>query len=425
MEQSIGDIVNKLIQDVSLKFAVQGKLWATLSIFLLSLLSVPMGLALVSFILSFSIALFVSFIWLWKKWFLYFTIDNDTDPVGMEILEKGILNSSFFLFYIIQRGKLKIGNGPFIYIGSRGVAIGTFKQKNETGGKGSILRKKVHIICTRNFYKESIHKKGLENVRAEKRTWIKMIVPIGPSWRMSYRMINVKAPSFITITKQQRASVNLIANLYKGGLEYSSVRNNIKILFYGAPGSGKSVIGDYLAYKFDSYLFDLDVSMPGIDVNEVLSSFTQDESRPLILRLDEFDVKVKKAMDTTTQTISLEERPPVTDKSTLSSVLDFLDRTHNVIVLYTSNEGLSFFKEEEIKFAFREGRVDLKIEMLPIPKKELLDMAFSLCDFYKIDYKPELFEKCSSIGISRLSKAFQLFGPLKDIEKIVNYLNGK
>ena len=136
------------------------------------------------------------------------------------------------------------------------------------------------------------------------------------------------------------------------------------VYLYGRPGTGKSMIGLLLAKELDAhYSKEWNPTEPGDSLSQVYRSVCPTKENPLILVLDEFDGIITKVLAGINphKYISV----PVKDKTTWNQMLDDigLGMFPHLILLLTSNHDERWVNEQDSSL-IREGRVDIKMEML-------------------------------------------------------------
>lgn len=139
-------------------------------------------------------------------------------------------------------------------------------------------------------------------------------------------------------------------------------------LVCGAPGLGKSTLGELLADALQSrsrlaaeVVKNLDLTARGLLLEDVYD--TPVPNSPVILVLDEFDAAVEyaeRAERGDGEAAALAETPTV-----LLTLLDRLGRTPHLIVLATSNRPLSEMTTGRFARYTRAGRLDLHTEAAP------------------------------------------------------------
>lgn len=144
--------------------------------------------------------------------------------------------------------------------------------------------------------------------------------------------------------------------------------NNVKYLLSGPKGKGKSYTASVVKKALDAtgkscFLFDdFNPATRGLDVTSVVLSRAS-ASSPVILVIDEFDVAVDEVL--VDKTGMMDTRFSHTqNKATFNAMLDAIDRTANLIAIFTTEKPPSHFKSHDDRACYvRAGRVNWFVEI--------------------------------------------------------------
>lgn len=157
--------------------------------------------------------------------------------------------------------------------------------------------------------------------------------------------------------ERQEVIIKQIKELY-------SHHGNCCVFLHGPPGTGKSMIGRFLALNYEGHYCDTWCPTdPGDELSTLYNSVSPTKKKPMILVLDEFDSILELI-----HVSGVEKHKyiplPVYNKTTWNQLLDrFSLRTwNNVILILISNRTPDWVRELDPSY-IREGRVDLVIEV--------------------------------------------------------------
>lgn len=211
--------------------------------------------------------------------------------------------------------------------------------------KGIFAKKQINSII-----KESLKLKPKEEISLKKFTWD------GSYWNKEYTLTNKSIETIFFPGKDKVLErIDLFSNskkLYKKrGLDWY-----LGMLFYGPPGSGKTVFAKALAKYTKRDLYSINISSIATD-GEFMRSFSRISSNSVLL-LDDIDVCIPKRNKKKDRTVSL---------STLLSCLDGANSKSDIIVIMTTN-----YIDKLDPALIRKGRIDLKHE-ISYPDKECIE----------------------------------------------------
>ena len=147
-------------------------------------------------------------------------------------------------------------------------------------------------------------------------------------------------------------------------ISHQKNNNHTVIYLSGKPGSGKSMIGLFLAQYYNSnYCNTLVPWEPGDRINNLYSEVDPTEKKPLILVLEEVDIPLIKIHN---NQIELHKHIPtlIKDKTDWNRVFDAIDRGifPYLIILMTSNKSHEFINQLDPSY-LRKGRINLILEL--------------------------------------------------------------
>lgn len=154
----------------------------------------------------------------------------------------------------------------------------------------------------------------------------------------------------------QNNIINLIIDMYKK-------KNFLIINLYGEPGVGKTMLCYLLCKKLNgNYCDSWNPTDPNDSLDHIYNEVIPEESKPLILVLEEFDLIIKNI----TENIKKHKEYPisVTDKMGWNALLDKIQIGiyPNLILLLTSNKTPDYINNIDSSY-IREGRVDFKFNL--------------------------------------------------------------
>lgn len=140
-----------------------------------------------------------------------------------------------------------------------------------------------------------------------------------------------------------------------------SKKKRCTIFIEGPPCTGKSSVGYILAKTLNCHFCNtFNPTDPGDTINKAIASmqdWLQDEDKPIIISIDEFDILLKNIHD---NKIAINHKIPtsVTDKHSWSKFIDNLQFRKNLIMILTSNTSKADIDKLDTSY-IRRGRVDL------------------------------------------------------------------
>jgi len=146
--------------------------------------------------------------------------------------------------------------------------------------------------------------------------------------------------------------------------EVYEAKHNHCVMLHGEPGTGKTMIGRFLAIEYSGHYCDtLNPTDPGDEMGTLYNSISPTKTKPLILVLDEFDTILLKIHEGTIDKHKYIPIP-IQNKTGWNQFLDrFSIKTWpNVILLLISNRSPKWVSEHDTSYT-RKGRVDDIIEL--------------------------------------------------------------
>lgn len=146
---------------------------------------------------------------------------------------------------------------------------------------------------------------------------------------------------------------------------YNTSENHTAVIYlHGKHGCGKSVTCLLLAQELNaSYCSTYNPTQPGDSINMIYNTVCPSAESPLIIVFEECDKMIEKVHNGLIQphkSLDIE----VSDKSSLNSLLDWIDRGlyPNLILIMISNKSDTEINALDPSY-LRDGRVNLKIQM--------------------------------------------------------------
>ena len=148
-------------------------------------------------------------------------------------------------------------------------------------------------------------------------------------------------------------------------LEHNKRTSHTVVYLHGPPGTGKSMIGLFIAQQTDgTYCNTLKPWQPNDTIDSIYIEIEPTELTPLIIVFDEFDAAIMKIHN---GSIVPHKNLPtaVENKTGWNHMLDEIQRGiyPHLILLLTSNRAPEFFNSLDPSY-LRSGRVDLSFEMV-------------------------------------------------------------
>jgi hypothetical protein len=177
-------------------------------------------------------------------------------------------------------------------------------------------------------------------------------------WRTSTVTMRCSPP--LSVYRWQEAAIDTIVCEYR-------MRDHASALVCGGMGIGKSTLGELIAVQLKKTLKvspevikNFDLTSKGLLLEDGFDTPTPNS--PIILMLDEFDTTVDCAENSGQKEGDAREGASLADTpTTLLALLDRLNRTPNLIVIATSNKGVTEMAGGAYARYTRKGRLDLHI----------------------------------------------------------------
>ena len=159
-------------------------------------------------------------------------------------------------------------------------------------------------------------------------------------------------------------------------IEHQKEHDKTVVLLHGPPGSGKSMIGVFLATQLKgNYCNTLKPWQPGDTLSTLYSDIEPSKTKPLILVFEEIDGVLLEIHGG----IPSHNKIPITvqDKSGWNRLLDEIGRGiyPNLILVLTSNRGPEFIDNLDPSY-LREGRVDKKFMVTKIDEATIPETIY-------------------------------------------------
>lgn len=189
----------------------------------------------------------------------------------------------------------------------------------------------------------------------------------GRSGGAKYGMYYTKTRSVFSgePTPEQADAVDRILGLAETS-EQNGFSFNLVALLHGPPLSGKSRVAFFLARRTGGVVCaehnPLDA---GDDLQNLVQRANPTRDRPLIVVLNEWDVRCRSVFESPGKFRTADVIPRVWDKGSLNDYMDSLSNYNNVIFILTSNVSPEAFAEIDPSVV-REGRVDATISMCAV-----------------------------------------------------------
>jgi hypothetical protein len=169
-----------------------------------------------------------------------------------------------------------------------------------------------------------------------------------------------KRSNEITITPRNNQQI-ILDKIVK----YHDENKHTVVFLHGSPGSGKSMIGQFLTNHYNgSYCDELIPWQPGDTLGGLYTEAEPTEDKPLIIAFDEIDNILLKIHN---NEIESHKNLPIQikNKETWNKFFDAIDRHKykHIIIIMTSNRSNEFINELDSSY-LREGRVNLIFELV-------------------------------------------------------------
>jgi len=260
----------------------------------------------------------------------YYVIKNDENKVNKIIKQLEKTTSSTITLY--EFGKIK-PTGIFIgwkYIGMYHDLLSDRETKRE-----------LHLFTFSNVFnklvkddKEDISNSNNDDVIItvqKKRTEIITIYERnGAFYNLYYENRNYDMSKYIPSSKQN-IIIDEIKNIFND-------KKKASIFISGPPGTGKSMIGFFLAVELNAKIVrTFNPTEPGDTMIRLIRDTEPDEQTPLIIMIDEVDIMIRKI---TEHLILPHKNIPImiNDKISFNRFMDDMMFYDNVILIMTSNE---------------------------------------------------------------------------------------
>lgn len=244
---------------------------------------------------------------------------------------------------------------------SEGRINGYFYGKWAVGKVSQSNKSPMSIICTETFYKDLIDtvigeetEKNDDEPPKKKKVVIKAFYKLGTYFESYYRSYKFIMDDIEPRAGQVR-TVDEISRVFRE-------RRRCVAYVHGETGSGKSKVAQFLAAKLNgSICRKFNPTDPGDGIRSLFAYAMPEESSPLIIVLEEFDIILN---DVIHGRIKRHKSVPIEvyDKSTLNNFFDDIDNGElpNVIIVLTSNVPPTYYDNIDPSL-LRAGRVDLRL----------------------------------------------------------------
>lgn len=359
----------------------------------MSYLSVPViaGLtagSLLSPIQSLFRTLFVCFIYVLgvREYRLSSILD---EPLVKHIHWK-LVESAWFPITSISHGKLGGGQGFFFHWSrdpiTRKINWGWGWVVRRVGGSSSRPNVVISIIMWGPKYSLKILLRDKKVTKKEPPMQNVSVCHSSNNQKLEFIVLKVRAPT--VEYSSQTSIVDEIVKSYKYALEHYSVIPNYAALIIGPPGTGKSCCGRLIASRLKCNLvLGFNPTTPGHRLLYIIDRFKPNRDKPLVILIEEFDKILNSIMDGSFNSVGIDTKIPVSNKSELSEMLDLINDTPYLICILTSNALSEFWKKDDLLFATRPGRVG-SIHLLPrCGKEEAIELVAKYVERHALEDK--------------------------------------
>jgi len=255
----------------------------------------------------------------------------------------GVFYGKWYIGYIYSNESQHGSQGQVMYIIMKRTTYET------TTGKTSLLRPDTATDTTTDA---AVRENKIIDIRERR----------GNPWWWEYSDRKYDATKFLK--REPRDYQQIIINDILSNIGNKSSRSGT-FFIYGEPGTGKSILTLLLAKQIGAYYCDTwKPTDPGDTLSKVYSTVSPDDSKPLVLVLEECDKLIMNVLEGNVKP-HLYIPIPMMDKSDWNSMLDKvtdLGFYPNLILILTSNISRDEIHQKDAS-VLRDGRIDKAYHM--------------------------------------------------------------